>query len=73
MRKKMSRVFRVSISFDYYPDEDELIQESSMSDDELIEYYKSCYIDDIYSFVKYNELYDAVEVEILSEAHKVYG
>ena len=69
----MSRVFRVSISFDYYPDEDELIQESSMSDDELIEYYKSCYIDDIYSFVKYNELYDAVEVEILSEAHKVYG
>lgn len=70
---KMSKVIRVSISFDYYPDEDELIQEGNMSEDELIEYYKSCYIDDIYSFVKYNELYDAVEVEILSEAHKVYG
>jgi len=69
----MSKVIRVSISFDYYPDEDELIQEGNMSDDELIEYYKSAYIDDIYSFVKYNELYDAVEVEILSEAHKVYG
>ena len=69
----MSKVIRVSISFDYYPDEDELIQEGNMSEDELIEYYKSSYVDDIYSFVKYNELYDAVEVEILSEAHKVYG
>lgn len=69
----MSKVIRVSISFDYYPDEDELIQEGNISEDELIEYYKSSYVDDIYSFVKYNELYDAVEVEILSEAHKVYG
>lgn len=62
----MSKVIRVSISFDYYPDEDELIQEGSMSDDELIEYYKSSYVDDIYSFVKYNELYEAVDVEILN-------
>lgn len=69
----MSKVVRVNITFDYYPDEDELVQEGNMSEDELIEYYKSSYIDDIYSFVKYNKLYDAVEVEILSEAHKVYG
>lgn len=69
----MSKVIRASIAFDYYPDEDELIQEGSMSDEELIEYYKSCYIDDIYSFVKYNELSDAVEVEILPESYKVYG
>ena len=63
---KMSKVIRVSISFDYYPDEDELIQEGSMSDDELIEYYKSSYVDDIYSFVKYNELYDAINVEVIN-------
>lgn len=69
----MSKVIRASITFDYYPDEDELIQEGSMSDEELIEYYKSCYIDDIYSFVKYNELSDAVEVKILPESYKVYG
>ena len=69
----MSKVIRVSISFDYYPDEDELIQEANLSEDELIEYYKSAYIDDIYSFVKYNELSDAVEVEILPESYKVYG
>jgi hypothetical protein len=30
-------------------------------------------VDDIYSFVKYNELYDAVDVEILPEAYQVVG
>lgn len=69
----MNKVIRVNIAFDYYPDEDELIQENNMSEEELIEYYKSCYIDDIYSMVKYNELYDGIQVEILSEAHRVYG
>jgi hypothetical protein len=56
---------KVSISFDYYPDEDELMLENNFTEEELIEYYKSAYVDDIYSFVKYNELYDAVNVEIL--------
>lgn len=69
----MSRVVRVSISFDYYPDEDELMIENNFTEEELIDYYKSAYVDDIYSFVKYNELYDAVSVEILPEAYKVYG
>jgi hypothetical protein len=73
MRKKMSRVVRVSISFDYYPDEDELMLENNFTEEELIEYYKSAYVDDIYSFVKYNELYDAVDVEILPEAYQVVG
>jgi hypothetical protein len=61
----MSRVVRVSISFDYYPDEDELMLENNFTEEELIEYYKSAYVDDIYSFVKYNELYEAVNVEII--------
>jgi hypothetical protein len=61
----MSRVVRVSISFDYYPDEDELMLENNFTEEELIEYYKSAYVDDIYSFVKYNELHEAVNVEIL--------
>ncbi len=69
----MNRVIRVSISFDYYPDEDELMIENNFTEEELIDYYKSAYVDDIYSFVKYNELYDAVSVEILPEAYKVYG
>ena len=62
----MSKVIRVSISFDYYPDEDELIQENNMSEEELIEYYKSSYMDDIYSMVKYNELYDGIQVETIN-------
>ncbi len=63
----MSKVVRVSISFDYYPDEDELILENNFTEEELIDYYKSAYVDDIYSFVKYNELYDAVNVEVINE------
>ena len=62
----MSKVIRVGIWFDYYPDEDELIQEGNMSQEELEEYYKSSYVDDIYSMVKYNELYDSVDVEIVN-------
>ena len=61
----MSRVVKVSISFEYYPDEDELMLENNFTEEELIEYYKSAYVDDIYSFVKYNELHEAVNVEIL--------
>jgi hypothetical protein len=60
----MSKVIRASISFDYYPDEDELM--SDMSEDEMLEYAKSSYIDDIYSFVKYNELAEAVSVEVVN-------
>jgi hypothetical protein len=67
----MSKVIRASIVFDYYPEDDELME--GMTEAEMREYVKSSYIDDIYSFVKYNELADAVQVEILSEAHKVYG
>jgi hypothetical protein len=60
----MSKVIRASITFDYYPDEDELM--SDMSEDEMLEYAKSSYIDDIYSFVKYNELEEAVSVEVVN-------
>ena len=63
----MNKVVRVSISFDYYPDEDELILENNFTEEEFIDYYKSAYVDDIYSFVKYNELYDAVNVEVINE------
>jgi hypothetical protein len=61
----MSKVIRASISFDYYPEEDELMQD--MSEDEMLEYAKSSYIDDIYSFVKYNELAEAVSVGLVNE------
>ena len=61
----MSRVIRASITFDYYPDEDDLM--SDMTENEMLEYAKSSYIDDIYSFVKYNELEEAVSVEVVND------
>jgi hypothetical protein len=60
----MSKVIRASITFDYYPDEDDLM--SDMSEDEMLEYAKSSYIDDIYSFVKHNELAEAISVELVN-------
>jgi hypothetical protein len=60
----MSKVIRASITFDYYPDEDDLM--SDMTEDEMLQYAKSSYIDDIYSFVKYNELEEAVSVEVVN-------
>jgi hypothetical protein len=60
----MSKVIRASISFDYYPEEDDLM--SDMTDDEMLEYVKSSYIDDIYSFVKHHELDDAIIVEVVN-------
>jgi hypothetical protein len=38
-----------------------------MSEDDMLEYAKSSYIDDIYSFVKHNELAEAVSVEVVNE------
>jgi hypothetical protein len=61
---QMSKVIRASITFDYYPDEDDLM--SDMTENEMLEYAKSSYIDDIYSFVKYNELEEAVSVEVVN-------
>jgi hypothetical protein len=39
---------------------------SDMTENEMLEYAKSSYIDDIYSFVKYNELEEAVSVELVN-------
>jgi hypothetical protein len=60
------RIIRASISFDHYPEEDELMID--MSDEDRLAYVKSSYIDDIYSFVKYDELADAVSVEVIDNA-----
>ena len=60
------RIIRASISFDYYPEEDELMID--MSDEDRLAYVKSSYIDDIYSFVKYDELSEAVSIEVIEDA-----
>jgi hypothetical protein len=64
-RRLMSKVIRTSISFDYYPEEDELMSE--MTEEEQMTYCREMMVDDIYSFVKYNEVFEAVSVEVVNE------
>jgi hypothetical protein len=62
---RMSRVVTAKIEFEFYPDEDELIQEGNMSSEELIHYYKELVLEDIMEMsVRYpSDLFDAVVVE----------
>lgn len=60
----MAKVIRASIIFDYYPDEDNLMTE--LNEDEQIEYVRESMIEDIYSFVKYGEVADAINVEVIN-------
>jgi hypothetical protein len=60
----MSKVIRASISFDYYPDEDSIM--TDLSPEEQIEYVRESMIEDIYSFVKYNEVAEAINVEVIN-------
>ena len=60
----MTKVIRASIVFDYYPDEDNLM--TDMSEEDQVEYVRESMIDDIYSFVKYNEVAEAINVEVIN-------
>ena len=64
VRKKMSKVIRASIVFDYYPDEDNIM--TDLSPEEQIEYVRESMIEDIYSFVKYNEVAEAINIEVIN-------
>jgi hypothetical protein len=64
LEKQMSKVIRASISFDYYPDEDNIM--TDLSPEEQIEYVRESMIEDIYSFVKYNEVAEAIKVEVVN-------
>lgn len=60
----MAKIIRTSIVFDYYPDEDDIM--TDLSPEEQIEYARESMIEDIYSFVKYNELAEAIDVEVIN-------
>ena len=46
---------------------DDFINDEPMTDEEMIEYAKACFLDDIYSFVKYDELMDVISAEIIND------
>ena len=59
----MAKTVRTSIIFDYYVDEDEILSE--MTEEEQLNYCREMMVEDIYSFVKYNEVFEAINVEIV--------
>ena len=65
MQTMSKKVIRTSIVFDM--DTDEFINDEPMTDEEMIQYAKDCFLDDIYSFVKHNELMDVISAEIINE------
>jgi hypothetical protein len=58
------KTIRAYIAFDM--SENDFINDEPMTDEELMEYAKECFYDDINSFVKYNELWDVISTEIIN-------
>ena len=58
------KTVRAYIAFDMH--ESDFINDEPMTDEELMEYAKECFYDDIHSFVKYNELMDVINTEIIN-------
>jgi hypothetical protein len=64
----MSRKVMVSISFNLYAEDLEMIfDDEEMSDEELMQYAKDCFLDDIYSYVSSDELMDIIHAEIIND------
>lgn len=61
----MSRKVKTYIAFEMSADD--FINDEPMTDEEMIEYAKECFLDDIYSFVKYDELMDVIHAEIIND------
>ena len=61
----MTKKIQVSISYNMIADD--FINDEPMTDEEMIEYAKACFLDDIYSFVKYDELMDVISAEIIND------
>ena len=59
------KTIRTSITFYTTPEQDPTSYED-MTDEELLQYAKECFHDDIVSFVKYNELMDVISADIIN-------
>ena len=60
------KTVKTSITFYTTPELDP-VGYDDMTDEELMEYAKACFHDDIVSFVKYNELMDVISTEIIND------
>ena len=66
----MTRTIKASITFEYSPDDDETMNEQNLTENELRNYYKVIYLEDIESYIQSNELADLVEIEIQKKEAK---
>lgn len=57
----MTKIY-AGIAFEFDSDVINADREEPMSEEELLAYATECFVDDIYSMVKYGELYDAVRI-----------
>jgi hypothetical protein len=64
----MSRIIRTSITFDYYPDEDPLLEMmgEDATDEDLMQYARETMAEDI-SQVSYADVINAIDVEFINE------
>jgi hypothetical protein len=59
------KTIRTSITFFTTPEQDPTSYED-MTDEELLQYAKECFHDDIVSFVKHNELMEVISADIIN-------
>jgi hypothetical protein len=68
----MSKVYRASITFDIYPEENELVamheeEDGPMTEEQLINFARSELNEVIYNGLKYEEIWDMIDVEVIDE------
>ena len=64
----MSRKVQVSIAFEISSGDLELMDDDyEMTDEELIQYAKECFFEDIYEYVSSDELMDIIHAEIIND------
>jgi hypothetical protein len=66
----MSKVYRVGLVFNFEPDGEhaEMFEDMDKTEEQLIDYMKNLVCEDIDRYVKYNEVFDGLSVEIIEDA-----
>lgn len=68
----MSKVYRASIVFDIYPEENSLLEQwqedgVEMTEEQIINFAREELAEVIFNGVKYNEIWDMIDVEVIDE------
>jgi hypothetical protein len=63
----MSKVYRVGLVFNFEPEGEhaDIFEEMDKTEEQLISYMKNLVCEDIDRFVKYNEVFESLSVEIV--------